>query len=156
MVASLGYGTFIFFGLVCLLGAAFVWFLVPETKNLTLEEMDEIFGDEAGNALADKNRLVCTRPLRSRHLPLYPPRTSNYTDIWNRPESMSTLDCSLQKKLESLMVKSTPRRASTWTSWRTEGRKRLEYRDRTGGENMSVTRFVNSIGSCIASSVITI
>jgi len=53
----MGYGTFIFFGLMCVFAAIFVYFMVPETKNLTLEEMDEVFGDEAGNALEDRNRL---------------------------------------------------------------------------------------------------
>ncbi|KAJ5999596.1 hypothetical protein N7481_000005 [Penicillium waksmanii] len=51
MVAAMGYGTFIFFGLICFIGALF-------TKNLTLEEMDEVFGDEAGNAIEDRNRLL--------------------------------------------------------------------------------------------------
>lgn len=57
MVGSMGYGTFIFFGLVCFLAAAFIYFMVPETKGLTLEEMDEVFGDEAGNAADDRARL---------------------------------------------------------------------------------------------------
>lgn len=57
MIASMGYGTFIFFGLICFIAAAFIFFLVPETKNLTLEEMDEIFGDEAGNAADDRERM---------------------------------------------------------------------------------------------------
>jgi hypothetical protein len=58
MVAKMGYGTFIFFGAMCFIGAAFVYFVVPETKNLTLEEMDEVFGDEAGTAIEDRNRLI--------------------------------------------------------------------------------------------------
>lgn len=58
MIAAMGYGTFIFFGLICFIGALFVYFFVPETKNLTLEEMDEVFGDEAGNAIEDRNRLL--------------------------------------------------------------------------------------------------
>ena len=57
MVASMGYGTFIFFGIICFLAAAFIFFMVPETKGLTLEEMDEVFGDEAGNAADDRARL---------------------------------------------------------------------------------------------------
>ncbi|KAI5244571.1 general substrate transporter [Aureobasidium subglaciale] len=57
MVASMNYGTFIFFGLICFLAAAFIFFMVPETKGLTLEEMDEVFGDEAGNAADDRARL---------------------------------------------------------------------------------------------------
>ncbi|PNS14668.1 hypothetical protein CAC42_1690 [Sphaceloma murrayae] len=56
MVKQMGYGTFVFFGLMCVLGAAFVFFVVPETKGRTLEEMDELFGDEAGQALEDKAR----------------------------------------------------------------------------------------------------
>lgn len=56
MVAKMGYGTFIFFGLMSFLGAAFVYFLVPETKGRTLEEMDEIFKDKASNAAQDKER----------------------------------------------------------------------------------------------------
>ncbi|KAJ5663489.1 hypothetical protein N7507_004220 [Penicillium longicatenatum] len=58
MVAQMGYGTFIFFGVMCILGALFIYFMVPETKNLTLEEMDEVFGDEAGSAIEDRNRLL--------------------------------------------------------------------------------------------------
>lgn len=54
----MGYGTFIFFGAMCFIGAVFVYFVVPETKNLTLEEMDEVFGDEAGTAIEDRNRLI--------------------------------------------------------------------------------------------------
>lgn len=53
----MGYGTFVFFGLICMIGAAFIYFVVPETRNLTLEEMDEIFGDEAGSGIEDRNRL---------------------------------------------------------------------------------------------------
>jgi hypothetical protein len=57
MVASMNYGTFIFFGIICFLAAGFIFFMVPETKGLTLEEMDEVFGDEAGNAADDRARL---------------------------------------------------------------------------------------------------
>lgn len=57
MVAGMGFGTFIFFGIMCFLAAAFVWFFVPETKNLTLEEMDEVFGDAAGTGKQDRDRL---------------------------------------------------------------------------------------------------
>ena len=49
-------GTYIFFGLLTFLGAAFIWFYVPETKCLTLEEMDIIFGS-SGVAVADQERM---------------------------------------------------------------------------------------------------
>ena len=58
MIAAMGYGTFIFFGLICFISAIFIYFVVPETRNLTLEEMDEVFGDEAGTATEDRNRLL--------------------------------------------------------------------------------------------------
>ncbi|KAK1830142.1 putative hexose transport-related protein [Podospora conica] len=52
MLESITYGTYILFGLLTYIGAAFIWFFVPETKRLTLEEMDVIFGSE-GTAQAD-------------------------------------------------------------------------------------------------------
>ncbi|KAI5857415.1 putative hexose transport-related protein [Durotheca rogersii] len=56
MLNEIGYGTYILFGLLTFIGAAFVWFFVPETKRLTLEEMDVIFGSE-GTAQADFERM---------------------------------------------------------------------------------------------------
>lgn len=56
LLENITYGTYILFGLITTLGAAFIWFLVPETKRLTLEEMDTIFGSE-GAALRDQERM---------------------------------------------------------------------------------------------------
>ncbi|KAF2459811.1 MFS sugar transporter-like protein [Lineolata rhizophorae] len=56
MLTNLRYGTYIFFGLLTLGGAVFVWLVVPETKSLTLEEMDLIFGSP-GTAEADAERM---------------------------------------------------------------------------------------------------
>ncbi|KAA1467441.1 general substrate transporter [Dentipellis sp. KUC8613] len=56
MMAHLRFGTFIFFGVFSLLGGLFILFFVPETKGLTLEEMDEVFGDETGMGAADLER----------------------------------------------------------------------------------------------------
>lgn len=39
MLEGITYGTYILFGLLTLLGAGFIWFFVPETKRLSLEEM---------------------------------------------------------------------------------------------------------------------
>ncbi|KZL63615.1 quinate permease [Colletotrichum incanum] len=56
MLTSITYGTYILFGLLTYLGAAFIWFFVPETKRLSLEEMDLVFGSE-GAAAADFERM---------------------------------------------------------------------------------------------------
>jgi hypothetical protein len=56
MISGMAYGTFIFFGVITLLGAGFIWLFVPETKRLTLEEMDILFGS-AGIASADRERM---------------------------------------------------------------------------------------------------
>lgn len=56
MLSSISYGTYILFGLLTYIGAAFIWFYVPETKRLTLEEMDVIFGSP-GTAQADNERI---------------------------------------------------------------------------------------------------
>ena len=46
MLKKITFGTFIFFGLLTFGGGAFIWFFVPETKRLTLEEMDVLFGSK--------------------------------------------------------------------------------------------------------------
>lgn len=56
MLSGISYGTYIIFGLLTYLGAAFIWFIVPETKRLTLEEMDVVFGSE-GTAASDFERM---------------------------------------------------------------------------------------------------
>ncbi|KAL1956883.1 hypothetical protein VTO42DRAFT_6731 [Malbranchea cinnamomea] len=55
MLADIRYGTYIFLGLITSLGVLFIAFLVPETKQLSLEEMDIIFGSK-GTAAADYER----------------------------------------------------------------------------------------------------
>jgi uncharacterized BrkB/YihY/UPF0761 family membrane protein len=39
MLTSMTYGTYILFGVLTYVGAMFVYFVVPETKRLSLEEM---------------------------------------------------------------------------------------------------------------------
>ncbi|KAL1796477.1 hypothetical protein ACET3X_005017 [Alternaria dauci] len=39
-----GYGTFFTYGSFCFAMFIFVWFLIPETKGLSLEKMDDLFG----------------------------------------------------------------------------------------------------------------
>lgn len=55
MLEHMRWGTYVFFGLFTTLGALFILFFVPETKQLSLEEMDIIFGSE-GVAAADFER----------------------------------------------------------------------------------------------------
>jgi len=56
MLTGISYGTYILFGILTYMGAAFIWFFVPETKRLTLEEMDILFGSE-GTSQADFQRM---------------------------------------------------------------------------------------------------
>ncbi|KAK5085071.1 hypothetical protein LTR70_008703 [Exophiala xenobiotica] len=56
MITGISYGTFILFGCLITLGAAFIWFYVPETSKLTREEMDTVFGS-SGVAVADQERM---------------------------------------------------------------------------------------------------
>ncbi|KAK5700621.1 hypothetical protein LTR97_005138 [Elasticomyces elasticus] len=56
MFTGITYGTFILFGLLIMMGAAFIYFFFPETKGLSLEEMDVLFGS-VGVAAADAERM---------------------------------------------------------------------------------------------------
>ncbi|CAK7235779.1 hypothetical protein SBRCBS47491_009411 [Sporothrix bragantina] len=59
MLDSMKYGTYIFFASFCAIGAAFVWYYVPETKDKTLEELDVYFGgDASGIAATDRDRMA--------------------------------------------------------------------------------------------------
>ena len=55
MLASMKYGTYIFFAAFCGGGGLFVWLCVPETKNKTLEELDVYFGGDV-DGIAEKDR----------------------------------------------------------------------------------------------------
>jgi hypothetical protein len=55
MLDKLKFGTYIFFATFCLIMFLWVLFFVPETRYKTLEEMDEVFGDNSGSA--DRERM---------------------------------------------------------------------------------------------------
>ncbi|KAJ5827644.1 Major facilitator superfamily domain general substrate transporter [Penicillium robsamsonii] len=58
MLASMKYGTYIFFAIFSGLGGLFIWKFAPETKDKTLEELDVFFGgSEANIAEADRLRM---------------------------------------------------------------------------------------------------
>ena len=48
MLEAWGFGTYIFFAAFCALASIWAFFLVPETAGKTLEQMDEVFGDNTG------------------------------------------------------------------------------------------------------------
>jgi sugar porter (SP) family MFS transporter len=43
-VGNKGYGTYFIFGSFCFSMFVFVWFFIPETKGISLERMDDLFG----------------------------------------------------------------------------------------------------------------
>ena len=49
-VGKNGFGTYFIYGSFCFCMVVYAWFLVPETKGLALEDMDQLF--EQGNARA--------------------------------------------------------------------------------------------------------
>ena len=53
MIQSIGFGTYIFFACWCFLAAVFAYFFVPETTGLTLEQIDTLFDDNAGQEEAE-------------------------------------------------------------------------------------------------------
>jgi Sugar (and other) transporter len=57
MITGIGYGTYFFFGASMSLSFVWVWFLVPETKGLRLEDMDVIFGlPESHNSMPEEKQ----------------------------------------------------------------------------------------------------
>jgi hypothetical protein len=43
MFATMGYGVYFFFASLMICSFFFVWFLIPETKNIPLEAIDRLF-----------------------------------------------------------------------------------------------------------------
>jgi hypothetical protein len=55
MLEKIGYGTYLFFAAFALIAFFFTWFVIPETKGKSLEEMDAVFGDTTAHE--EKTRL---------------------------------------------------------------------------------------------------
>lgn len=53
-VGDHGYGTYFVFGSFCFSMFAFVWFFIPETKGVSLEKMDALFGVVESPKMADE------------------------------------------------------------------------------------------------------
>lgn len=62
-------GMFFMFGSFCFLMGIFVFFFVPETKGLSLEKMDELFGvtDTLENKLAVDTEAATPQTSRDHH-----------------------------------------------------------------------------------------
>lgn len=52
------YGAYIFLGAMCVIASVWVVFFVPETKNRSLEELDELFGDKSGRSIREAEMLL--------------------------------------------------------------------------------------------------
>jgi hypothetical protein len=50
-----GFGAHTFVAIFCGLSAVWTWFLVPETKGRSLEDMDHVFGDNAAGQFIGYN-----------------------------------------------------------------------------------------------------
>ncbi|KAL5338202.1 hypothetical protein BJX70DRAFT_367435 [Aspergillus crustosus] len=55
MLNSMRYGKYIFFAIFSAIGRVFICWVVPETKDKTLEELDRYFGGGKGG-IAEKDR----------------------------------------------------------------------------------------------------
>ncbi|KAA8892567.1 quinate permease [Sphaerosporella brunnea] len=63
MFAAMGYGVYVFFATLMLLAIPYVWLLLPETKNVPLEDMDALF---APGVKRWKAHAIVMREVRSR------------------------------------------------------------------------------------------
>ena len=45
MLIQIGWGTYLFFGVMCTLAGIYTWFIIPETARKSLEEISQSFGD---------------------------------------------------------------------------------------------------------------
>ncbi|RMZ31207.1 hypothetical protein D0859_04696 [Hortaea werneckii] len=64
MFSQAGFGTYVFFAIMCFLGVLWAWIFVPETKGKTLEELDDVFGDATGQEEHEVMRSVAAEARR--------------------------------------------------------------------------------------------
>jgi hypothetical protein len=50
MLVSIGFYTYVFFAIFCVMSFFFAFLVVPETKGRSLEDMDAIFGGQTASA----------------------------------------------------------------------------------------------------------
>jgi sugar porter (SP) family MFS transporter len=108
MLNGITYGTFILFGVIIILGAGFIWFFVPETKRLTLEEMDIVFGSE-GTAQADYERMAEINNEIGLTAMLHGTPDANNSDLGD-PEKKEAVDTHAPAQPEQPAVEHNPER----------------------------------------------
>ena len=67
VLESIDYGPHIFFAVFCFLAAAFSYFFVSETTGKTLEQMDEVFGENTSEEAEELRREIALQ-YRSRRV----------------------------------------------------------------------------------------
>ncbi|KAJ9643001.1 hypothetical protein H2199_004523 [Coniosporium tulheliwenetii] len=65
MIEDAGWGTYLFFALMCFLAGMWACFLAPETMGKTLEEMDEVFHDSSAHEEKELMRAAAGNARRS-------------------------------------------------------------------------------------------
>lgn len=65
MIEQAGYGTYVFFAIMCCLAGIWAYFLVPETKGKSLEELSEVFGDASATEEKEAMREAAMTARRS-------------------------------------------------------------------------------------------
>ncbi|KAI7278862.1 hexose carrier protein [Hortaea werneckii] len=63
-ISQAGFGTYVFFAIMCFLGVLWAWIFVPETKGKTLVELDDVFGDATGQEEHEVMRSVAAEARR--------------------------------------------------------------------------------------------
>lgn len=58
MLIKIGWGTYLFFGVMCLLASVFAFFFIPETANKSLEEISLVFKDNLAEEDAEIGRVT--------------------------------------------------------------------------------------------------
>ncbi|KAE8164203.1 general substrate transporter [Aspergillus tamarii] len=64
MMENLGYRTYIFFAVWCVLAGIWALIFVPETSGKTLEEIDDVFGDTSGHEEQEIMRVAALATMR--------------------------------------------------------------------------------------------
>lgn len=58
LIQNTGFGTYVFFGVLCLLSGIWTYLFVPETAHRSLEEMDAVFKDRTGQEDEERRHAI--------------------------------------------------------------------------------------------------